>query len=76
MHEPILLAAAPPNAQFRDHILIDGTHRLLRLLRDGGNIHAAVLDHARSRAARVTEDTIVATGLSLFERLSRIVRID
>ncbi|GEM_PF-2990388 len=72
---PIILAEALPNAQFRSHALIDGTHRLLRLLRDGGEIRAFVLDRPRSWAARITEDEIIATGLSLFEKLSRIIRI-
>jgi hypothetical protein len=73
--EPIILAEALPNAQFRSHALIDGTHRLLRTLRDGGEIRAFVLDRQRSQAARITEDEIVITGLSLLNKLSRIVRI-
>ena len=73
--EPIILADALPNNQFRSHALIDGTHRLLRLLRDGGQIRAYVLDRQRSQAARVSEDEIIHTGLTLFDRLSRVLRI-
>jgi len=73
--EPIILAEALPNAQFRSHALIDGTHRLLRMLRDGGEIRAFVLDRPRSQAARITEDAIVTTALSLFHKLSQIVRV-